>query len=48
MTSQHILSTRKLVRNLSHEACQKLVAEVLNLETSAEIKARLEKFSSQV
>lgn len=47
MTSQHILQTRKLVRSLNYGDCQKLVEEVLQLETSAEIKAKLsqDKFS---
>ena len=47
MTSQHILGTRKLVRNLSYKDCQALVSEVLMLETSAEIKSRLEEFCSK-
>jgi phosphotransferase system enzyme I (PtsI) len=41
MTSQHILKTRKLVRGLNYQDCQKLVEEILQLETSAEIKAKL-------
>ncbi|HEY8271876.1 MAG TPA: phosphoenolpyruvate--protein phosphotransferase [Pseudobdellovibrionaceae bacterium] len=42
MTSQHILQTRKLVRSLNYQDCQKLVEEVLQLETSAEIKAKIQ------
>lgn len=41
MTSQHILQTRKLVRNLCYEDCRALVEEILQLETSAEIKSKL-------
>ncbi len=48
MTSQHILSTRKLLRSLSHQDCKKLVGEVLQLETSAEIKKCLQKFSASI
>ena len=48
MTSQHILSTRKLLRGLSYEECRVLVSEVLSLETSAEIKSHLAQFSSRI
>lgn len=48
MTSQHILATRKLMRNLVFEDCRKLVSSVLSLETSVEIKAHLEDFSKQL
>ncbi len=46
MTSQHILQTRKLVRSLNYQDCQKLAEEVLLLETTAEIKAKLTQMTS--
>lgn len=46
MTAQHVLGTRKAVRELDRSECQKLVSEVLMLETSNEIKERLKAFVS--
>lgn len=47
MTAQHILSARKMIRSLNYQACQRLVTEVLKLETSEEIKNRLREFTKE-
>jgi phosphoenolpyruvate-protein phosphotransferase (PTS system enzyme I) len=44
MTAQHVLSTRKLLRNLSYKECVELVPRILDLETSAEIQRQLKAF----
>ncbi len=48
MTSQHLLSTRRLVRSLSFVDCKLLVKKVMSFETSFEIKSCLEEFSQNL
>lgn len=48
MTAQHILGTRKMIRELNYEKCQRLVTEVLQLETTDAIQNKLTEFSQKI
>lgn len=45
MNPTKILNSRKMIRNLNHKECKKLVQEILKMSSAREIKARLEEYN---
>lgn len=45
MNPTKILNSRKMIRNLNHKECKKLVQEILKMSSASEIKARLEEYN---
>ena len=43
-----ILNSRKMIRNLNHKECKKLVQEILKMSSVSEIKARLEEYKNNI
>ena len=48
MNHTKILNSRKMIRNLDHKECKKLVQEVLKKSSANEIKARLEEYKNNL
>lgn len=48
MNPTKILNSRKMIRNLNHKECKKLVQEVLKMSSATEVKARLEEYKESV
>lgn len=48
MNPTKILNSRKMIRNLNHKECKKLVQEILKMSSVSEIKARLEEYKDNL
>lgn len=48
MNPTKILNSRKMIRNLNHKECKKLVQEILKMTSASEIKARLEEYKDNL
>ena len=48
MNPTKILNSRKMIRNLNHKECKKLVQEILRMSSASEIKARLEEYKDNL
>lgn len=48
MNPTKILNSRKMIRNLNHKECKKLVQEILKMSSVSEIKARLEEYKNNI
>lgn len=48
MNPTKILNSRKMIRNLNHKECKKLVQEILKMSLASEIKARLEEYKESL
>lgn len=48
MNPTKILNSRKMIRNLNHKECKKLVQEILKMTSASEIKARLEEYKDNI
>lgn len=48
MNPTKILNSRKMIRNLNHKECKKLVQEILKMSSASEIKARLEEYNQSL
>lgn len=48
MNPTKILNSRKMIRNLNHKECKKLVQEILRMSSASEIKARLEEYNQSL
>ena len=48
MNPTKILNSRKMIRNLNHKECKKLVQEILKMSSASEIKARLEEYKNNI
>lgn len=48
MNPTKILNSRKMIRNLNHKECKKLVQEILKMSSAREIKARLEEYKESL
>ena len=48
MNPTQILNSRKMIRNLNHKECKKLVQEILRMSSASEIKARLEEYKDNL
>lgn len=48
MNPTKILNSRKMIRNLNHKECKKLVQEILKMTSASEIKARLEEYKNNI
>lgn len=48
MNPTKILNSRKMIRNLNHKECKKLVQEILKMSSASEIKARLEEYKDNL
>lgn len=48
MNPTKILNSRKMIRNLNHKECKKLVQEILRMSSASEIKARLEEYKNNL
>jgi len=48
MNPTKILNSRKMIRNLNHKECKKLVQEILRMSSASEIKERLEEYKENL
>lgn len=48
MNPTKILNSRKMIRDLNHKECKKLVQEILKMSSAREIKARLEEYKESL
>ena len=48
MNPTKILNSRKMIRDLNHKECKKLVQEILKMSSASEIKARLEEYKESL
>ena len=48
MNPTKILNSRKMIRELNHKECKKLVQEILKMTSANEVKARLEEFKNSM
>ena len=48
MNPTKILNSRKMIRNLNHKECKKLVQEILKMSSASEIKTRLEEYKDNL
>ncbi len=48
MNPTKILNSRKMIRDLNHKECKKLVQEILKMSSASEIKARLEEYKNNL
>lgn len=48
MNPTKILNSRKMIRNLNHKECKKLVQDILRMSSASEIKARLEEYKDNL